>query len=76
MNQRLLVRCTVLCLFQFLLFVEVSGQWKSLFNGKDLKGWNQKNGKAKYAVVNGEIVGTTVAKTPNSFLCTDVDYRT
>lgn len=74
MNQRLLVRCAALCLFQFLVFVEVSGQWKSLFNGKDLKGWNQKNGKAKYAVVNGEIVGTTVANTPNSFLCTDVDY--
>jgi hypothetical protein len=74
MNQRLFVRCAVLCLFQFLLFIEVSGQWKSLFNGKDLKGWNQKNGKAKYAVVNGEIVGTTVANTPNSFLCTDVDY--
>lgn len=49
-------------------------QWQPLFNGKDLKGWVQKNGKAKYSVKNGEIIGTTVSNTPNSFLCTDKDY--
>lgn len=48
--------------------------WVSLFNGKDLSGWHQLNGKAKYHVENGEIVGTTVADTPNSFLVTDKDY--
>lgn len=48
--------------------------WQSLFNGKDLTGWHQLNGKAKYHVENGEIVGTTVANTPNSFLSTDKDY--
>ena len=48
--------------------------WTSLFDGKTLKGWNQKNGKAKYAVENGEIVGTTVLNTTNSFLCTDEEY--
>ena len=51
-----------------------NGKWQSLFNGKDLKGWNQKNGQAKYTVENGEIVGTTVAGTPNSFLCTNDEY--
>lgn len=50
------------------------GKWQSLFNGKDLKGWKQLNGKAKYEVINGEIVGTTVAKTPNSFLVTEEKY--
>ncbi|HET6560131.1 MAG TPA: DUF1080 domain-containing protein, partial [Prolixibacteraceae bacterium] len=49
-------------------------EWQSLFNGKDLSGWHQLNGKAKYHVENGEIVGTTVANTPNSFLSTDKDY--
>lgn len=49
-------------------------QWRSLFNGKDLKGWNQKNGKARYTVEQGEIVGTTVLNTGNSFLCTDEDF--
>lgn len=49
-------------------------QWQNLFNGKDLKGWKQLNGKAKYEVVNGEIVGTTVSNTPNSFLATTKNY--
>ena len=43
----------------------------SLFNGKDLKGWKVLNGKAKYEVKNGELVGTTVANEPNSFLATE-----
>src|SRR3954453_4430081 len=48
--------------------------WQNLFNGKDLDGWKQLNGKAKYEVKNGEIVGTTVAGEPNSFLATEKDY--
>lgn len=52
----------------------LTAQWKHLFNGKDLKGWNQKNGAAKFLVENGEIVGRTVANTPNSFLCTNEEY--
>ena len=46
----------------------------NLFNGKDLKGWKILNGKAKYEVKNGEIVGTTVANEPNSFLTTEEVY--
>jgi Domain of Unknown Function (DUF1080) len=48
--------------------------WVSLFNGKDLTGWVQKGGKAKYRVVGNEIVGTSVPNTGNSFLCTTRDY--
>lgn len=48
--------------------------WVSLFNGKDLTGWHQLNGQAKYHVEKGEIVGTTVSNTPNSFLATDINY--
>lgn len=50
------------------------GNWTPLFNGKNLEGWHQLNGHARYKVENGEIVGTTVANTPNSFLVTDKDY--
>lgn len=50
------------------------GKWTKLFNGKDLSGWKQLNGKALYAVKNGEIVGTTVFKEPNSFLVTEDTY--
>jgi len=45
-----------------------------LFNGKDLSGWVQRGGVAKYAVEGNEIVGTSVLNTPNSFLCTEKTY--
>lgn len=48
--------------------------WTNLFDGKTLKGWKQATGKANYAVVHGEIVGTTVANSPNSFLVTEKEY--
>src|SRR6056297_1771038 len=48
--------------------------WTELFNGKDLSGWKQLNGEAKYEVVDGMIVGTTVLNTPNSFLATEKEY--
>lgn len=48
--------------------------WVSLFNGKDLKGWKQLNGQARYEVKDGAIVGTSVVNTPNSFLTTEKDY--
>ena len=49
-------------------------KWEKLFDGKTLNGWIQRNGKAKYEVVGGTIVGTTVLDTPNSFLCTEKMY--
>ena len=48
--------------------------WTSLFDGKTLNGWKQLGGTATYAVSNGEIVGTTVPKSPNSFLATTREY--
>lgn len=72
------VRLTFLIAGLFLYSLAINAQakkgWVELFNGKDLKGWVQKGGTAKYAVENGTIVGTTVPNTPNSFLCTDKDY--
>ncbi len=49
-------------------------KWQSLFNGKDLTGWRQLNGKARFSVKDGELVGTTVAREPNSFLATEKEY--
>lgn len=46
----------------------------SLFNGKNLDGWRQINGTAKYEVQDGTIVGTTAKGSPNSFLCTEKHY--
>ncbi|VAX40424.1 Putative secreted glycosyl hydrolase, partial [hydrothermal vent metagenome] len=46
----------------------------SLFDGKTLKGWIQKNGTATYRVENGTIIGKTTPGSPNSFLCTEKEY--
>ncbi len=57
------------------LYTPISAQkWQKLFDGKSLKGWTQKGGEAKYTIEKGQIVGMTVAKTPNSFLCTEKTY--
>jgi len=64
----------MLCLFAFSGLMAQTDGWVSLFNGKDLTGWKQLNGEAKYTVENGVIVGTTVLNTPNSFICTEKNY--
>ncbi len=67
-------------LFSTVLFLLVSNYvfaeapWHRLFNGEDLSGWQQLGGQAKYAVENGELVGSTALNTPNSFLCTRQFY--
>src|SRR5437879_13051475 len=55
-------------------YAQTKARWTNLFDGKTLKGWKQATGKATYAVENGEIVGTTVANSPNSFLVTEKEY--
>lgn len=63
-----------ICLFAGVMAHGQKGKWVNLFNGKDFRGWKQLNGKAKYTVENGEVVGTTVYGEPNSFMATDKDY--
>ncbi len=46
----------------------------TIFDGKTLNGWHTLGGEATYRVENGEIIGTTVANTPNTFLATDSLY--
>lgn len=65
------------CLLSSVVAAAQSNQtaaWEDLFNGKDLTGWKQLNGKAKYSVKDGVITGTTVPKEPNSFLATEKEY--
>ena len=50
------------------------GPWVSMFNGKSLEGWTQKNGWAAYRVEDDAIVGTTSKGSPNSFLCSVQEY--
>lgn len=48
--------------------------WVPLFNGRDLDGWTQRGGKARYTIEDGAIVGHSVVDTDNTFLCTVRDY--
>ena len=48
--------------------------WRSLFNGTSLEGWYACNGTAPFTVEQGAIVGRTVVKSPNSFLCSREQY--
>src|ERR1700748_704159 len=49
--------------------------WIDLFNGKNLDGWEEHSGKAKYTVVDGVLTGESVSGTGNSFLCTTQTYE-
>jgi len=63
------------CLFMLsTLAAQDKDGWVSIFNGKDLSGWTQLNGKANYTVKNGVLIGTTVSDQPNSFLATQKMY--
>ncbi|MFT7644285.1 MAG: hypothetical protein ACI9G1_006051 [Pirellulaceae bacterium] len=73
MNYR--VVATVFCAALFLaITANADDGFTPLFDGKTLDGWVQNGGTAKYEVVDGTIVGTSVPKTPNSFLCTKQMY--
>src|SRR5580704_11294579 len=49
--------------------------WIKLFNGKNLTGWTQKTGDAKFYVKDGCIVGEAVSESEtNSVLCTEKNY--
>ena len=73
-NTKLLVLAALFVGSVPLSLMAQSGKWQNLFNGKDLNGWKQLNGKASYTIKNGEIVGTTVSNEPNSFLATEKNY--
>ncbi|MEE9368133.1 MAG: DUF1080 domain-containing protein [Pontiella sp.] len=46
----------------------------SLFNGNDLNGWSTKGGTCTYEIQNKTIIGTTIPKSPNTFLCTENEF--
>ncbi|MFC5623918.1 3-keto-disaccharide hydrolase [Algoriphagus winogradskyi] len=53
---------------------KVDDGWTELFNGKDLSGWKTVAGTATFEVVDGTIVGSAVADSPNTFLITEETY--
>lgn len=66
--------CLFLLSFTSTVLADHHEGWVSMFNGKTLAGWTQKNGTATYEVVDGVIKGTTSKGSPNSFLCSVKEY--
>jgi hypothetical protein len=54
--------------------VSAKDGWVNLFNGKNLDGWEEHGGQAKYSVSHGVLTGESVSGTANSFLCTRQTY--
>jgi hypothetical protein len=59
------------CLF---FLAQAQDGWTSLFDGKTLNGWKRLAGAATYTVDNGNIVGTAVANSGNTFLVTEKEF--
>jgi lysophospholipase L1-like esterase len=55
-------------------FVGLEDGWEMLFNGKDFNNFRQLNGSAEYTIKDGQMIGTSKLKTPNSFMATKKDY--
>lgn len=48
--------------------------WQNLVEDPELSAWEVRNGEAPYFLEDGVIIGTTVANSPNTFLCTRKQY--
>ena len=72
--QKLVSVSLAVILFVILFSSCKTDEWEYPFNGKNLDGWKQLNGDAKYEVVDGTIVGTVVDEVNNSFLVTEKTY--
>ena len=72
---KLSVACGLfLSLVMFVANTSIADEFVSMFDGKTLDGWTQRNGTATYRVENNTIVGKTADGSPNSFLCSDRLY--
>jgi hypothetical protein len=67
--------------FSFFIFFAITNGnaysqngWINLFDGKTLHGWKKLAGTADYKVENGNIVGTTVVNSGNTFLVTEKEF--
>src|SRR5690606_12005187 len=60
-----------------LIFTAVSvhaQNWTNLFNGKNLDGWEKRQGTADYKVDGNEVIGYSKFGTESTYLCTKKSY--
>ncbi len=75
MKRIFLVSLLAAAAFVATLSAPAQAGWVELFNGKNLDGWQEHSGKAKYTVEDGVLVGQSVAGSGNSFLCTTGSFE-
>ncbi len=69
------LRAKVLMLVMICSAVSVQAQnWTNLFNGKNLKDWETKQGSAEYKVDGNEIIGYSKLGSESTYLCTKKSY--
>ena len=55
---------------------DLSNGFTALFNGQDLSGWTPRGGTCQFEAKDGQIIGTCVAGSNSTYLCTDKsDFR-
>lgn len=59
--------------FMCLAITAQAQDWKSMFNGKNLDGWEIRGGEASYSVEENTVIGTTKGRY-NTFLTTKEDF--
>ena len=74
MKRKTRIQFVILALSGVLAGPVQAAEWQTLINGADLSAWQQVGGDARYEIHGDEIVGSTVADTPNSFLVTKNSY--
>ncbi|MCM4167129.1 hypothetical protein KCTC52924_02706 [Arenibacter antarcticus] len=69
------LRTKVLLLAMIFSAASIHAQnWTNMFNGKNLEGWEIKQGSAEYKVDGNEIIGYSKLGTESSYLCTKKSY--
>jgi hypothetical protein len=75
-----LIRKICFTVITVIFFIGCSGSqkdktpWVALFDGQTLNSWTVKGGQAVYKIKEGNIIGTSVPNSPNTFLTTDKMY--
>jgi len=69
-----LIRTSIFLILFLLYGCKQPEPWVSLLQENSLEGWEIKNGYAPYHIQDGEVIGTTVFGSPNTFLCTTSRY--
>src|SRR5580704_14581932 len=62
------------CCMAIAAFAQPQKGSTDLFDGKTLTGWKRLAGTAEYKAENGNIVGTTVVNSGNTFLVTEKEF--